>query len=313
MNLGRDGYESSCDASGKCWIVWSGDVDISSDARSKARSSASRTSRVRPDVVLGLRDEERDVRGVRRLRALLVRATETRRRYPGPFNDIQLIPFLTTANGARLYDHNRNAAPFANYVLDAADSYAIAQDGSCPAVVPTSVATVQFGMPWTTTQRGPILQGGELDVDYAIARLPQCQGDSEDGVAAWDIVANALFTPGGQPMTSVFQPPAPGNALPSDFLSSFTVPKDATGVQLWFWTSGDGCVTIHYDSSYGANYRFPVAAKAPSAPVAWAGDWAARSIAAASTWTGSRSRSTSPRSRSPRRACSSTPRFTCRA
>jgi hypothetical protein len=260
LNLGRDGYESSCDPSGQCWIVWSGELDVSQEADAEGdapfvtwQAGSDPTWR----TLAATRSTTASApQGFVRYAFTLDANTAP---YPGPFNDIQLVPYLQTPAGGRLFDHNRNAGPYDNYVLDAADSYAVVQDASCPA--PSSSATIVFGPSWTTTQSGSIVQGGTFSVDYPLARLPQCWGSRAEGMPAWATTAYALFTPGNETASVSFFPQN-GVAPPSDWTSSFTVPRDATGVELWFMTSGEGCGPNHYDSSYGANYSFPVEAGA---------------------------------------------------
>ncbi len=133
-------------------------------------------------------------------------------------------------------------------------------------------ATLRFLAGWAEEQRGAIVRGGQLVVEYDLNRLTNCQGFTKYGQPAWNTQAYVRFLPGGQ----LFQGPlvehtywttVSSRAIPFEV----TVPADATGVELWFYHSGYGCTGV-YDSDYGANYRFGVEAQ-PPAGVVWAGDW----------------------------------------
>ena len=136
----------------------------------------------------------------------------------------------------------------------------------------TSRATVRFHAGWAEEQRGAIVRGGQLVVEYDINRMTQCQGATAYGQPAWNTQASVLFQPGGQLFTGPmvahdYWQTGTSQAIPFEV----TVPSDATSVEIWFYHSGNGCAGV-YDSDYGANYPFAVEAQAP-ASVVWAGDW----------------------------------------
>ena len=165
---------------------------------------------------------------------------------------LSAIPYLPMAGGGRLFDHNRDTADLASYVLDASDDYAI---WSAPAVcaAPTDArgATIAFAADWTQSVAGVLVPGGSLTIDYDRARLAgACAG------AGADVTAHVAFSPDGeQYAASVAGGPA-----------TFTVPTDgARQVAIWFEaTDATGCTA--WDSAYGANYTFAI-----EAPPAWMG------------------------------------------
>ncbi|NMO17609.1 hypothetical protein HPC49_18335 [Pyxidicoccus fallax] len=135
----------------------------------------------------------------------------------------------------------------------------------------TPTATVRFLGGWSQEQRGAIVRGGQLVVDYELYRMTDCHNSTYAGQQAWDTLAYVRFQPGGQLFSgSVKQATGSTTFVNKPFVVP-TVPADATSVELWFFTSGRTCQS-RYDSNYGQNYRFPVEAQSPAA-VAWAGDW----------------------------------------
>jgi hypothetical protein len=138
------------------------------------------------------------------------------------------------------------------------------------AALTTPTATVRFLTGWTQEQRGAIVRGGQLVVDYDLYRMTDCHNSTYAGQQAWDTLAYVRFLPGGQLFSgSVKQATGSTTFVSKPF--EVTVPSDATSVQTWFFTSGRMCQS-RYDSNYGQNYTFPVEAQSPAA-VAWAGDW----------------------------------------
>lgn len=110
-------------------------------------------------------------------------------------------------------------------------------------------ATVAFLPGWNQVERGAIVRGGHVDVQYDASRLSQC--------AAPTVLSFARFLPGGETFSS-------------DEAFSFDVPDDASSVEFWFHAVAPGCE--QWDSNYGANWVFPVIDTAP-ADIGWAGDW----------------------------------------
>jgi hypothetical protein len=186
---------------------------------------------------------------------------------------LQVEPLITLPDGSRLFDHNRNADPTGNYVLTHDNFWSISDDASVCA--PPAAATLRFLGDWRQIQESSIVAGGNVTVDYELARLPQCNGSTYQGEPAWGISGFARFSPGGQivsgPLTQ-YQSTATGGFVVAPTPWSLTVPTDATGVELWFETSGETCSTS-WDSNYGHNYAFAVAATPTPTRVSWGGNW----------------------------------------
>lgn len=157
---------------------------------------------------------------------------------------IAAIPYLPLAGGGRLFDHNRNPADTANYAVAAPDFAVWTAPTTCAAPTSAAIATVAFAADYTQTQAGPIVAGGQLQLDYATSRLTQCAHH-----AAPHLTAHVRFEPSGIELAPSIDSGA----------ASVVVPTDAAGhVAVWFEaSSSDGCRA--YDSAYGANYTFAVA------------------------------------------------------
>jgi hypothetical protein len=171
---------------------------------------------------------------------------------------VQLIPVLRLPGGERLFDHNRHAGDFDTYELSGATgSFAIADDvTACPAA---DEAVLRFDAAWNERAEQEVVAGGALIVDYSLVRLDVCRG-THNGYPAWDVVAHARFSPGGQELRASVRgfetlngfPTTRAYALPA----RFAVPADATSVELWFENFGLWCQA--WDSDFGKNYRFSV-------------------------------------------------------
>jgi hypothetical protein len=165
---------------------------------------------------------------------------------PGPSTSadtLQLIPYVTLASGARLFDHNRVVDDGASYVLDPDDDFSIwAAPATCDYPSDSRSATLAFTADWQATRAGVIVPGGSVTIDYAASRAPMCRG------AGWDIAAHVLFTDAPE---EIIASVAGGS-------TTFTVPPDgASQLVIWFEnTDSTGCDV--YDSNDSANYTFAV-------------------------------------------------------
>jgi len=168
---------------------------------------------------------------------------------------IQVAPLLALDGGGRLFDHNRNPGDFDNYVLDWDHDFRVAPAAAvCPATTGPQPARLIFAADYTVAQDGALDPGGQVRVEYDVARLTTCRG-SQAGNPLWDITAHARWQPSG----------ALADGSVSGGAATFDIPADATGLELWFEnTSAYGCQA--WDSNYGANYPFDVLA-----PPAWIG------------------------------------------
>jgi len=157
---------------------------------------------------------------------------------------VQVVPFIHLAQGGRLFDHNRNPADTANYLMASPD-FAIWQDPTvcAPAVGPTH-ANFVFDANFTQHRDGVFAPGGQLSIVYATSRLAQCKA-VQGGLPQYDITAWVKFLPGNQLVGISVRDSAP----------TIAVPSDARQAQVWFeTTSVYGCHA--FDSNYGNNYSF---------------------------------------------------------
>ncbi|MFO0555202.1 MAG: DUF6209 family protein [Polyangiaceae bacterium] len=115
-----------------------------------------------------------------------------------------------------------------------------------------SGARLVFGADFSESVEGKLRAGDPVELSYDASRLPSCRGD-QGGVPQWSITA--FYRVGGGDVQSV--PVAGLNAT-----SPVLIVPPATGqLELWFQvTNRWGCVA--YDSDFGQNYRFSVAAAA---------------------------------------------------
>lgn len=125
-------------------------------------------------------------------------------------------------------------------------------------------AVLNFETGWQETPSGFIRQGEQLTVNYDPQRLPACRG-TYNGMAGWDLVANARFFPSGETIShSLIDHSVPGP--PRIVPLILTVPADSTGAELWFQnTNAWGCSA--FDSRFGSNYQFSIDQAGPAKPV----------------------------------------------
>lgn len=183
------------------------------------------------------------------------------------FQRAELAVYAAVAGQGRLFDHNRETADLANYVLSPTTSFEVAAaPATCPATLPR--ATLTFDGAFGERQRGTIVPGGTVTVSYDLARLPRCRY-SRAGAQLWDIEATIKFQPMGTTLTRSVTALVPGGrvSVPTDF----AVPLGTQYVDLWFHNIEAEQHCDEYDSNFGANYRFG-AGPLPAAPT-WAGNW----------------------------------------
>lgn len=270
------GYETWCGDRG-CMFVWRGEFDISRElADAGATASVLFQSSAEPGEwfealsvgVAGAPD------GFQRYAFVLGEHTVSSGMSTTSLmrTQIELVPFVRPAGGGRLFDHNALAGDFENYMLTSSNSWSVTNASTvCPPPTPPGRASVDFEAGWRTAQHGAIVQGGKLTVNYNLYRLPECHNATRYGYAAWETMANLRFLPGGERTETSVR--GRRDMFGHDFYSlplTVDVPTSARSVEMWFYTSGNGCAT-RYDSNYGYNHSFDVVPAAPAA-VAWAGD-----------------------------------------
>ncbi|MBK7860156.1 MAG: hypothetical protein IPJ65_16385 [Archangiaceae bacterium] len=274
---GPTGFETVCDSGGACWFVWQATIDVASTA------TAGKTVWVQwksTDATTWSKKQAAKISGAptgyQRYRVRLDSKTV------GPGQSatsmqrarLDLLPYLKSSDGSRLFDHNRVVDDFGTYALVVNNQWSIAEDAEVCRPAGQAHADLDFRGDWSEVQHGPLLAGGTATLTYAITRLPQCRGSS-GGRATWDITATVRFSPGGQQVEqSVRTFDAPNgvidlsSARPLPF--NFTVPPGAQSAEVWFVNTGLSCPPT-WDSNDSANYRFPVEQKTPPA-VGWVGN-----------------------------------------
>lgn len=190
---------------------------------------------------------------------------------------LELIPYLLTTSGARLFDHNRLAGDFDVYEVTQANGWKVGEAPAvCPGAQPAPVSNLQFHGFFRQTQHGALVAGGSVVLDYDITRLATCRG-THNGHPAWDVRANVRFQPSGTIVEGTvrgFDAPGgtPSNAGAISVPLEVKIPSGSTSAEVWFVNStGAGSSCVAYDSNFGANYVYPVAAQALPA-VGWAGN-----------------------------------------
>ncbi len=272
---GPGGFASEC-VDGACWFVWTGSLDL---------SDAAVAAGAEPGVLYGGASGWHEVAatpvsgapaGFQRYAFRFSRDTAS----PGMSLTslmryrLELVPFLRGPDGARLFDHNRNPDPLANYVLDRDSDWSVAEDAAvCPAAAPpveTPVATLQFSGGWSMRQHGSLVRGGRVRIEYEPLRLPDCRARYA-GRAAWNIQGFVQVWPSGAILSGPLVAHDYDAMVSSPAPLELALPEDAERVELWF-QAGDRAGCVRWDSNYGQNYRFEVRRDRPPAPT-WAGDW----------------------------------------
>jgi hypothetical protein len=176
--------------------------------------------------------------------------------------DMQLIPYIQTTAGARLFDHNRVADPLGAYQLVPSDNWTIADDATaCPGATPPATLWLTFATGWTNITAGSLVPGGKLDVTYDIYRMPQTLGCTTDGVDAFATTGYVQFQPSGQVLGELLSGPFDSTTGQYDSLPlEFDVPAGTTSAALWFEGSSDCAGGTAWDSNYGQNYVYNASA-----------------------------------------------------
>ncbi|MFN0251282.1 MAG: DUF6209 family protein [Kofleriaceae bacterium] len=250
-HLERGGASFSFETVGSSW-VWSGTIEIS-DAAAAEGLAPSVMYRMAPSGAWSSVDAvELDQAGTPGFQKLNVRIHQG---LPGPGwsgtslsnAKIEVVPFLRLPAGGRLFDHNRHANDFDNYVMRSPDLAIWSDATACPAAAGPTRARLVFRADWSEQREGVLSPGGEMTIVYDNARLAQCR-NWRNGNPLYDITAHVVFSPGNQQRAISVRDTAP----------TIAVPSDARGVTLWFEnTAIPGCQA--WDSNLGANYWFDAA------------------------------------------------------
>lgn len=157
---------------------------------------------------------------------------------------VQVMPFARLPGGGRLFDHNRVAGDFDNYLLTADTYFTVPRvDAICPDAGPIAPSRIVFAADHTVTQHGPLVPGGQVRLEYDPARLTTCR-NSRAGSPLWDLTAHLRWDTGEGQSSSI-----------RDGAILVSIPTTARGLEVWFEnTAVPGCQA--WDSNWGANYRF---------------------------------------------------------
>jgi hypothetical protein len=137
----------------------------------------------------------------------------------------------------------------------------------------TSAAEAQtpilsFHQDWRIVQSTALVEGGQVVLRYAEARLGDCRGEL-NGRPAWTITAFAMSADGGVQSQSIWGF-ASGGAILTEGEATFELPR-AGELQIWFQvTNRWGCNA--FDSDFGRNFRFHVQTR-PTATLRFLRDW----------------------------------------
>lgn len=190
--------------------------------------------------------------------------------------NVQLAPYLKTTSGARLFDHNRVPGALDAYVINQAGGWKLEDDAAICHGDALVGRSLNFTGAFTTTQRGLIVAGEPLTVNYELSRLTTCRG-THNGFPAWDLRAFVRFQPSGTIVDGsvrAFDAPngVPQNAGAKNVPFDVQVPVGTTSLEVWFKnSSGAGSQCEAWDSNYGNNYVFAVSPASP-ARVEWVGN-----------------------------------------
>ncbi|HUB06425.1 MAG TPA: DUF6209 family protein [Myxococcales bacterium] len=266
---GDGGFVTDC-SSGTCWAIVDGTVDVSAEAVLEelpvriwyqGSSGAWQYAPTTPAPGAG--------EGFRRYAFQLASSTFT----PGVERQIvDLIPYLQTPAGGRVFDHNALADPSANYEVGPNENWTVQPPDApiCPGPQPQGHAELDFPVSWQNAQQGALVESGKLDIVYDPNRLPLCLGSNYNGFPTWATIAFVQFdqAPPLQYVLPAYQDGASWTAWPIET----DIPAGAQRVALWYMQTGDECVGPSWDSNYGQNFVYPIAAQPPPR-VGWAGNW----------------------------------------
>ncbi|MBA2665033.1 MAG: hypothetical protein H0U74_22290 [Bradymonadaceae bacterium] len=271
---GQTGYETDC-SSGKCWFVWTVSADVANEFAHTGAQPALMYRNPSVDSWYSVAGEPvaGASAGYQRFAFRLAEHTIAAGLTASAMerSKLELVPFVGSTGGTRLFDHNRYPSDFDNYWLANANGFKIDDDGQVCAQRPAGESALVFRAGWTHAQHGAIVAGNRLRVDYDLYRLPECMSSTYNGMPAWETTAFVRFEPSGLTVNGGLRElnTADGSIDARPFVTQ--VPEGTTGVALWFQTIGRTC-SAQWDSNMGENYRFDVVARAPASPE-WAGDW----------------------------------------
>lgn len=239
----------------RCWRIFEGTFDVDAEIAKDAEAGVIYRSREGDFFVAEAQSVPGGVEGFERFEFRLDEntivtgvpsMTEARAH-------LEVIPFVKVSN-TRIFDHNVFEGDEENYELTQRGEWKYEQRADvCPAK--SEGAVVRFFDDFTHEQDGALVPGGALTIEYALDRLPQCQGTFHNGNLAWQVGVSMVFPPSDQIIRRQLMVAENAEAVPTP--ATVFVPTDAEAVEMWFHTSGAECET-HFDSNMDENYRFEV-------------------------------------------------------
>jgi len=129
------------------------------------------------------------------------------------------------------------------------------------------LTTLTFDADWDEAADGALVAGSPLRIDYDLARLPDCRGET-NGSEVWGVTGFASFDGGAAKSFGVSRL-SDGKVVP--VVAELEVPTGAETVALWFQVNNRwGCNA--YDSNDGSNYKFAIEDRANTAILAFEAD-----------------------------------------
>ena len=267
-------YNTTTDANGQNWFVWAGLLDVATQSLGGGGVVGAlfhAGNDIAPHEAYGV-PVDGAAPGFQRYLIKLSENTVKADISDADFakTTIDVAPFLLSADGRRLFDHNRTSDDVTNFTLNADNEWSAENSGTLCQVPNKTQATLAFNKDFTHEQHGALRPGGRLTLDYDLARLPQCQGSTYNGQPAWATEAFVRFYPGNEIVQGGLNYTYGTTVHPVTF--SADIPENATSASIWFRTKGRNCDVV-YDSNFSRNYDFRFERNAAPA-ASWAGKWA---------------------------------------
>lgn len=249
---------ANCTDDGRCWQVFEGTFDVEAELASEVVAEAGVLYRSREGDYYTVAAEPTDgaVAGYQRFAFRLDENTivDNVPAMTAARAHLELIPYVQVGR-SRIFDHNLHQEVETNYELDQAGEWGFRQRADvCPALA--DGATLRFFDDFSHEQDGDIVPGGQLTIEYDLARLPQCQDSWHNGTLSWQTGVSLRFLPDETIVRRQLMVVDGAEAVPTP--ATIFVPTDAESVEMWFHTSGTECETA-YDSNLDQNYQFEVA------------------------------------------------------
>jgi len=281
VSNGRGGFETDC-SSGSCRWVWEGHVDVAAGLVGTPavlfKTQLTNDRWVSVDAVVAVVANTVATEGFSAWTFRIAEGTPAEGESGTALSRarIDLIPYLRTTDGGRLFDHNRVADSFGTYALTADSGFAVSDDGTtCRAS--SAWPTWRFSFDFAERlDDGPVIAGGSVRVAYDGRRLrdhQSCLG-AHGSVQATTLSASWRFDNGVEGTAEVERWVSNAGIVTATVSEPLVpVPVGARSLEMWFSCvpGFDGAPNVRYDSDDGRNYRVPVIVGARS--IDWAGHW----------------------------------------